>query len=101
METETNKLINEVQKHGYDIFIKENVITILYEGYVKTTPLDNILNLMNGKLMPLPIKDVALLLISQHKTKKELEEGKYDNLPPLTEVESREKFLSMIKPKNL
>ena len=35
------EIIDILSEYGYDMFVKENTITILKDGYVKTTPLDN------------------------------------------------------------
>jgi hypothetical protein len=87
-----DKLINKLAKYGYDMFVKDNTITILCDGYVKTTPLDNTLNLLYDELMPMTIKEVASLLIDQHKTRRDIDEGKYDNLESMTSEETHDKL---------
>jgi hypothetical protein len=91
-KVDTDKLINELAKYGYDMFVKDNTITILCDGYVKTTPLDNTLNLLYDELMPMTIKDVVELLIDQHKTRRDIDEGKYDNLESMTSEETHDKL---------
>ncbi|MGM0495967.1 MAG: hypothetical protein ACQERX_04820 [Bacillota bacterium] len=90
-----DEIIKELAKYGYDMFVNDNIITVLYDGYVKTTPLDNILNLLNDELMKMTINDVAVLLINQHKTRKEIDDGMYDNAPDITPEEIHN-FLSKI-----
>jgi hypothetical protein len=83
-----DNIIKAVNKHGYNMFVKDNTITILFDGFVKTTPLDNTLKLLYDKRIPMNINDVVILLINQHKTAKEIEEGKYDNIPSMTPEEA-------------
>ena len=43
---EIDELINILSEYGYDMFVKDNIITLLKDGYVKTIPLDNTLKLI-------------------------------------------------------
>lgn len=95
-----DELINILSKYGYDMLVNNNVITLLKDGYVKTIPLDNTIKLMEDKFFPIPINDVALLLISNHKTSKEIDDGKYDNLKPMSKQEIHDKLSQIIKKKN-
>lgn len=90
-------IIDGLMKHGYDIFINNNEIIILHDGYVKTTPLDNTLNLMNDETFPMTVDDIIELLIDQHKTKKDISDGKYDDLQPMTSKELHEYLVNLNK----
>jgi hypothetical protein len=95
-----DELINILSEYGYDMLVNDNVITLLKHGYVKTIPLDNTIKLMEDNFFPMPINDVALLLMSNHKTSKEIDDGVYDNLKPMSKKEIHDKLSQMIKNKN-
>jgi hypothetical protein len=52
-EKDKSDIVDGLTKRGYDAFINNGNIIILYDGFVKTTPLDNVLNLLYDKLMPM------------------------------------------------
>ena len=84
-----NELEEMLFKHGYDVLINlgNNTLTMLNDGWAKTVPLNNVLNMLNGcwpLCVQIPIKDIASMLMSNHKISKEINEGKYDNSTPMT-----------------
>ena len=97
---EIDELINILSKYGYDMLVKNNIITLLKDGYVKTIPLDNTIKLMEDDFFPIPINDVALLLMSNHKTSKEIYDGKYDDLKPMSKQEINDILYEILKKKN-
>ena len=97
---EIDELINILSEYGYDMFVKDNIITLLKDGYVKTIPLDNTIKLMEDNFFPIPINDIALLLMSNHKTSKEIDSGKYDGLNPMSKQEIHDKLSEIMKKKN-
>lgn len=97
---EVDELINILSKYGYDMLVKDNTITLLKDGYVKTIPLDNTIKLMEDDFFPIPINDVALLLMSNHKTSKEIYDGKYDDLKPMSKQEINDILYEILKNKN-
>ncbi len=100
-EKEINELINILSEYGYDMLVKNNIITILKDDYVKTTTLYNVLTLINENTagMVMPLKYVAELLMTNHKINKEIDEGKYDNLKPMSKQEFRDKLSEILKNK--
>lgn len=96
---EISELIDILSEYGYDMLVKDNIITLLKDGYVKTIPLDNTLKLLKDEFFPIPINDVALLLMSNHKTSKEIYDGKYDGLKPMSKQEIHDKLHEFIKKK--
>ena len=97
---EIGELIDILSKYRYDMLVKNNIITILKDGYIKTIPLDNTIKLMEDKFFPIPINDVALLLMSNHKTSKEIDDGKYDDLKPMSKQEIHDKLSQFINNNN-
>ena len=81
---EIDELINILSEYGYDMFVKDNIITLLKDGYVKTIPLDNTIKLMEDNFFPIPINDI----------------GKYDGLNPMSKQEIHDKLSEIMKKKN-
>jgi hypothetical protein len=63
---------------GYDCFTTDEDFILLKDGFTKTLPINNTLNLI-GNIYPMSIDTIAKLCIDQHQTSKDLSEGKYDN----------------------
>lgn len=82
--TDGEKIINGLNEFGYDCFINNNIITILHDGFTKTIPLDNTLNLLYDKLMPMKMDELIQLLISNHIMAKDIKEGKFNNAEPIS-----------------
>lgn len=97
MKREIDELVDILSEHGYDMLVNNNIITLLKDGYVKTVPLDNTMKLMEDETFPVPINDIALLLMSNHKTSKEIDNGEYDNLEPMSKEEVRNKLSEFFK----
>lgn len=81
--TDSEKIINELNKLGYDCFIDNNTITIIYNGFTKTIPLDNTINLLYDKFMPMKMSQLIQHLISIHTMAKDIKDGKFDNAEPI------------------
>ena len=99
MKREIDELVDILSEHGYDMLVNNNIITLLKDGYVKTVPLDNTMKLMRDEFFPVPINDVALLLMSNHKTSKEIDDGEHDNLEPMSKEEVHNKLSEFFKNK--
>jgi hypothetical protein len=99
MKREIDELVDILSEHGYDMLVNNNIITLLKDGYVKTVPLDNTMKLMEDEIFPVPINDIALLLMSNHKTSKEIDDGEHDNLEPMSKEEVRNKLSEFFKNK--
>ena len=99
MKREIDELVDILSEHGYDMLVNNNTITLLKDGYVKTVPLDNIIKLMENEIFPVPINDITLLLMSNHKTSKEIDDGEHDNLEPMSKEEVRNKLSEFFKNK--
>lgn len=82
--------VDEILKRGYDCFISENTIFIIKDGFTTQTPLDNTLKLMEVNIIETPSgsveirglnsKEITMLLIDNHKVKKDIGDGVYDNI---------------------
>lgn len=81
--TDSEKIIDGLNKFGYDCFINNNTITILHDGFTKTIPLDNTINLLYHKLMPMKMNELIQHLISMHMMGKDIKDGKFDNAEPI------------------
>jgi hypothetical protein len=81
--TDSEKIINELNKFGYDCFINNNLITILYDGFTKTIPLDNTIKLLYNKQIPMKMNELIQHLISMHTMAKDIKDGKFDNAEPI------------------
>jgi hypothetical protein len=98
-EKEINNIIEGLNNYCYDAFKNNDVIIILQDGFIKTIPLINIYRMLHDRLMPMTINEVVNLLIVQHKESKNIKEGKYDNLEPMSK-DKFNKILSNIKRNN-
>ena len=80
---------------GCDCWVNEHNFVLLKDGFIKTLPINNTLNLIGG-IYPMTIDTIAKLCIDQHQMSKDLNEGKYDNFVGKTTKE----MLSEIFKKN-
>jgi hypothetical protein len=69
---------NRIIDLGYHCFTTDEDFILLKDGFTKTFPINNTLNLIGG-IYPMSIDTIAKLCIDQHQTSKDLSEGKYDN----------------------
>jgi len=85
-------LVAEMKRRGYDVFDNNGNLIILENSFVSTTPLKNIIKLLTDKLLPLSINDMIPILISNHNTKKDIDNGKYKNSPAMSNEEISKKM---------
>lgn len=69
---------NRIIDLGCDCWVNEGNFVLLKDGFIKTLPINNTLNLIGG-IYPMAIDTIAKLCIDQHQMSKDLKEGKYDN----------------------
>lgn len=93
--TDNEKIINGLNKLGYDCFINNNTIKLSRDGFTKTMPLNNTIKLLYDKLAPMKINELIQYLVSTHMMAKDIKDGKFDNAEPILFSE----FVDLIKHK--
>ena len=104
--------VDEISKMGYDCFIStEHNIIISKDGFVSQRPLDNSLKLMASTKIETPngvieidgisLSELVNLLIESHNMQKDINDGVYDNLTPMSKKEVKEYINKIIKNEKL
>lgn len=102
-------IINNLHYRGYDGFINGDDIIVLKDGFTSTSSLAGSLDLMTPKSImvfdkemtppPMSISEVVDLIIYNHNNKKDIYDGKYDNLGGMSKKEFKESLRNFFKPK--
>ncbi|MGA0277612.1 MAG: hypothetical protein ACO3LF_06930 [Candidatus Kariarchaeum pelagius] len=78
MDNKIELIKNRIIDLGCDCWVNDDNFVLFKDGFIKTLPINNTLNLIGG-IYPMTIDAIAKLCIDQHQTSKDLDEGKYNN----------------------
>jgi hypothetical protein len=78
MNNKIELIKNRIIDLGCDCWVDDDNFVLLKDGFIKTLPINNTLNLIGG-VYPMTIDTITKLCIDQHQMSKDFNEGKYDN----------------------
>ncbi len=91
-------IIELVSSRGYDAFIRDDEIIVLNDGFISKSSLSGVYELMVPQKLSIPdgedivapgigLDEVVDLIISNHNTSKDINNGAYINMESMTEEE--------------
>ena len=83
----------------YDSFINNNDLVIIHNGFVSSYPINNIQKLLEDIDFPVCDEDMINIIIANHNIKKNIKDGKYDNLKPMIDEEINNIFDDILNKK--
>lgn len=98
MKEKIFEIEDNIRKLGYDTFIEKENLYVLKNGVTTNTPLENIENLIGGKV-PMKTKDIISLITNNHKKRTESEDGHYNKDYYLKENDAKSEFKKLFKNK--